>query len=148
MKLEQDLSGIKERCKHIVSHFHHSVKSSDKLAVMQKQLAVPEHKLIQEVCTQWNSTYLMFQRYVEQHEAVTATLCLLGHNGLCLSSDEASAISKSLVVLAPFLEATENISADHYVSVSLILPLKKLLQQQCCISYRTSSHTTSKATSR
>jgi hypothetical protein len=28
---------------------------------------------------------LMFQRYVEQHEAITATLCLLGHNDLCLS---------------------------------------------------------------
>ena len=80
----------------------------------------------------------MFQRYVEQHEAVTATLCLLGHNTLCLSSDDVAAISKSLTVLAPFLEAIENISADQYVSVSLILPLKKLLQQQCCTSYRTS----------
>ncbi|XP_019858685.1 PREDICTED: zinc finger BED domain-containing protein 1-like [Amphimedon queenslandica] len=139
MKLEQDLTGIKERCKQIVSHFHRSAKSSDKLAAIQKQLAAPEHKLIQEVCTRWNSTYLMFQRYVEQHEAVTATLCLLGHNALCLSSDDVTTISKSLAVLAPFLEATENISADQYVSVSLILPLKKLLQQQCCTSYRTSS---------
>ena len=36
MTLEQDLTGIKERCKNIISHFHRSVKSSDKLVAIQK----------------------------------------------------------------------------------------------------------------
>lgn len=98
MKADEDLSIIKDKCKHIVSHFHRSVKSSDKLRVIQKQLGVPEHKLVQEVCTRWNSTYLMFERYVEQHEAVTATLCLLGNNDLCFSADEKMKISKAITV--------------------------------------------------
>jgi hypothetical protein len=74
---------------------------------------------------------LMFQRYVEQHEAITATLCLLGHNDLCLSTEEVAAINKSITVLAPFLEATEDISGEQYVTISMILPLIKLLLQRC-----------------
>ena len=38
-------------------------------------------------------------------------------------------ISGCLKVLKPFLEATENISGDKYVSISMIIPLVKLLQQ-------------------
>jgi hypothetical protein len=131
LKGDKDLSIIKHKCKHIVSHFHQSVKSSDKLRAIQQQLKVPEHKLVQDVCTTWNSTYLMFQRYVEQHEAITATLCLLGHNDLCLSTEEVAAINKSITVLAPFLEATEDISGEQYVTISMILPLIKLLLQRC-----------------
>ncbi|XP_003388406.1 PREDICTED: zinc finger BED domain-containing protein 1-like [Amphimedon queenslandica] len=130
MKADEDLYIIKNKCKDIVSHFHRSAKSSDRLRNVQKQLEAPEHKLVQEVCTRWNSTYLMFERYVKQHEAITAALCFLGHNDLCLSTDEVTKISHANSVLAPFLEATENISGDHYVSVSMILPLKKLLHQQ------------------
>ena len=71
----------------------------------------------------------MFERIIEQFEAITTALCLVNHNQLCLTTDEKSSISDSLTVLKPFLEATENISGDKFVSVSMIIPLVKLLQQ-------------------
>ena len=78
---------------------------------------------MQEVSTKWNSTYLMFERIVEQFEAITTALCLLGQN------HHKEYISGCLKVLKPFLEATENISGDKYVSIFMIIPLVKLLQQ-------------------
>ena len=64
-------------------------------------------------------------------------LCLLGQNHLCLATEDEEKIQNALTQLKPFLEATENISGEEYVSVSLIVPLAKLLQQQ----YRSSDNT-------
>ena len=121
------LSNLKEKCKEIVSHFHRSTKASEKLRAIQKQLNMPELKLIQDVVTRWNSTYLMLERIISQHEAITTTLCLLDKAVMCLSSEEKVTISQSLLLLKPFFEATEDISGDKYVSISLIIPLTKLL---------------------
>ena len=131
IKEDTELGVVKEKCKDVVSHFHRSVKSADKLRVVQKQISVPEHKLIQEVSTRWNSTYLMFERFNEQFEAITTTLCLMNNNNLCLASEDKTQITNALTVLKPFLEATENISGQEYVSVSMILPLTKFLQKKC-----------------
>ena len=107
-----------QQCKDIVSHFHRSVKSAETLWNVQKQLKVPEHKLVQEVSTRWNSTYLMFERIVEQSEAITTALCLLGQNHLCLKNEDKEYIPGCLKVLKPFLEAAKYISGDKYVSFS------------------------------
>ena len=73
----------------------------------------------------------MFERIVSQHEAITTSLCLLGKNDLCLSNEEIDILKNTIVSLKPFLEATNNISGESYVSVSLIIPLCRLLQQHC-----------------
>ena len=73
IKKDTAVCTLQQQCKDIVSHFHRSVKSAEKLRDVQKQLKVPEHKLVQEVSTRWNSTYLMFERIVEQFEAITTT---------------------------------------------------------------------------
>ena len=129
IKADIKLGFVKDKCKDVVSHFHRSIKSADKLRVVQKQISVPEHKLIQDVVTRWNSTYLMFERFNEQFEAITTTLCLMNNNSLCLSSEDKIKISNAITVLKPFLEATENISGDQYISISMILPLKNILQK-------------------
>ena len=71
IKADASVHGLKRKCKQIVTFFHHSVKSTEKLKEIQGQLGIPEHKLIQEVETRWNSTYYMFQCITEQHQAVT-----------------------------------------------------------------------------
>ena len=78
IKADEELTRLQQKSKEIVSHFHRSVKYSDKLRSVQEQLSLPQHKLIQDVQTRWNSTYNMFERIVLQHDAVTTTLCLVG----------------------------------------------------------------------
>jgi len=62
------------KCRQIVSHFHHSAQSSEKLEKIQKQLNIPTHKLILDCPTRWNSIYQMMKRLNEQKLAINATL--------------------------------------------------------------------------
>ena len=117
-----------------MSYFHRSTKASEKLRSVQDQLSLPELKLKQNIVTRWNSTYLMFERVVSQHEALTTTLCLLGKAEMCLSTEEKTVIQNSLQLLEPFLQATENISGDKYVSISMIIPLTRLLMSSCSVA--------------
>ena len=68
---------------------------------------------------------LMFERIVLQHEAVTTALCLLDKADMCISTEEKEMIIKSLNLLQPFLQATEDISGDKYVSISMIILLSQ-----------------------
>uniref|UniRef100_A0A1X7VE26 DUF659 domain-containing protein n=1 Tax=Amphimedon queenslandica TaxID=400682 RepID=A0A1X7VE26_AMPQE len=81
-----NLSGLQTQCRTIVAYFHRCVKASDRLVNIQKQLNIPQNKLIQEVETRWNSTFYMFQKYIEQHNAIITTLCLLDRKDLCLNN--------------------------------------------------------------
>ena len=57
--------------------FSSEYKSHAKLKEIHAQAQVPDHKLVQEVDTRWNFTFHMFERMIEQHKAVTTTLCFL-----------------------------------------------------------------------
>ena len=127
IKLDPLLRGVKEKGKSIVAHFHRSTKSHEKLRSIQEQLNLPQLKLIQDFVTRWNSTYLMLERLNSQHKAVTTTLCLLGMQDMCFTADEKQYLSQSLILLKPFLPATEEISGEKYVSVSMIIPLYRML---------------------
>lgn len=121
---DDQLSSLQVKCKHIVSYFHRSVKASDRLATVQKQLNLPTHKLIEEVETRWNSTFYMFQRYLEQHNAITTTLCLLDKKDLCL--DNIELMQDALGLLA---SVTTEVSSEAYVSLSKVIPLVRSLQK-------------------
>ena len=89
IKPDTTLKFLQIKCKNIV---HQSIKASDKLRCVQEQLSLPQLKLIEDVATRWNSTYLMFEKIVLQHE---------------------------------------DISGDKYVSISMVIPLSRLLQCSC-----------------
>ena len=73
--------------------------------------------------------HFMFQRILEQHEAITTTLCLNGKNEMCLLPENLELIKKAVNVLQPFEIATTEMSADKYVSISKIIPIARSLQQ-------------------
>ena len=123
--LETDLklAALKKKCKDVVTFFHHSSKASEKLTDIQKQLEVPEKKLIQDVDIRWNSTYYMFERIIELHELVTTTLCLSGKTEMCISVEELEIIKKAVEVLKPFESATVEMSGSKFVTVSKVIQI-------------------------
>ena len=60
------------RVNRIVSFFHRSDTANTQLKAKQKLLELPQHKLLQDCKTRWNSSYDMLERYVEQQAAVQA----------------------------------------------------------------------------
>ena len=82
------------------------MKASDRILEIQQQQNIPEHKLIQEVQTRWNSTFYMLERMIVQHHAVTTVLCLPGKHEMCLSSEAIEEMKAAVKILKPFETAT------------------------------------------
>jgi hypothetical protein len=56
----------------IVGHFKHSTLAYNRLATFQKVHQLPEHRLLQNEPTRWNSSYYMLVRLKEQRAAFTS----------------------------------------------------------------------------
>ena len=80
----RDAQSLIQSVKNIVTFFRRSTKAMDKLTVMQSRLNIPQHKLVQDVETRWNSVLNMLERYLEQEEAVRTTLCMMERNDLLI----------------------------------------------------------------
>ena len=114
---------LQKKIKDVVSYFHRSVKATDELKKVQAQLSIPEHKLIQDVETRWNSSFYMLERYVEQHCAVTTVLCLLNQNQMCITNDEVKTAKTMIKALRPFEVVTRELCSENYLSVSKVIPI-------------------------
>ncbi|KAK3895702.1 hypothetical protein Pcinc_000625 [Petrolisthes cinctipes] len=67
-------------------------------------------------------------KYIEQHDVITAVLCLLGCNEMCLPSFDPETMKEAVKILALFEEITREISADKHLSISKVIPITRLLQ--------------------
>lgn len=61
MKVEEVINLLK-KVRHLVGFFHRSSTAAALLTSTQKGLNMPQHKLIQDVATRWNSSYDMLSR--------------------------------------------------------------------------------------
>jgi hypothetical protein len=73
--------------------------------------------------TRWNSSYFMLSRIGEEHSAIIAALCYMDKPDLLISSREIVIIKESISLLAPFEEATREVSAEKFLSISKVIPL-------------------------
>ena len=110
-----ELEELIKSCKDIVSYFHKSSKATDKLQSIQTRMNIPNHKLIQQVDTRWNSVFYMIELMVEQDEAVRTTLCLLNRNDIIITSESIDVLKSVIEVLRPFEAVTREMSADKYL---------------------------------
>ena len=116
------LSTTLARCRKIVEHFNRSRIDNEKLKAKQKQLEIPQHNLIQEVVTRWNSTFDMISRLCEQQAAIAAVLHVkrdLHH--LELSPREWHNLEDLINSLGPFKSSTEVLSGPTLSCLAAIL---------------------------
>ncbi|XP_078800180.1 E3 SUMO-protein ligase ZBED1-like [Oryzias latipes] len=123
-----ELEDIRSKGRRIVGLFKSNTTAKEKLSEMQRQLARPEHKLIQEVETRWNSTFNMLERLFKEREPLGAALATLHTDLPPLTSEDYQAIHHCLSVLSPFQEATVELSTEKRVSASKVIPMVKMLK--------------------
>ncbi|XP_015232424.1 PREDICTED: zinc finger BED domain-containing protein 1-like [Cyprinodon variegatus] len=123
------LSGIQAKAWKLVGYCRSSTTVKEKLSQVQRHLGLQELKLMQEVETRWNSTYLMLQRLMELREPVGAALAGLQTDIPILTSEEFEIVRGCLSLLIPFYHATVELSAEETVSASKVIPLLKVLEQ-------------------
>lgn len=129
-----EVSKLVAKGRKLVTFFHSSSSSTD-LLLKKQQLLLPEsargHKLIQDVPTRWNSTYLMLERLLEQTPAVMATISDPNINKQAASTlkncvfsfDEQLVVEKLVTILEPFLKATKSVCADRSPTMHKIVPM-------------------------
>ncbi|XP_044760263.1 zinc finger BED domain-containing protein 4-like [Coccinella septempunctata] len=68
---QRSVSDLIATCKKILGHFNHSSAACSKLKIIQNELSVAPNKLIQDIPTRWNFTFLMLKRIYQQKRALT-----------------------------------------------------------------------------
>lgn len=109
----------------LVEHFKKSELACTKLKDKQLQMGTPQHMLIQDVSTRWNSTFHMLSRLLEQRWPVTAslsdpTVTSRGKHHLDLKPEQWALIEELNQALAPFESATVFLSGQQYVTLSAL----------------------------
>lgn len=118
---EPSISRAVGAARHLVEHFRRSELANTKLKVKQQQINTPQHKLIQDVSTRWNSTYYMVERLLEQRWPVTATLSDTevtprGKQYFDLKPDQWVQLEELTQGLQPFQCATVYLSGQEYAT--------------------------------
>ena len=115
-------------CRKIVGHFRHSVVAMGALRTRQTNMSIPQHNLLQDVSTRWNSTYFMYDRLAEQRWAIYAVIhdelvTPSSHRHLDLAPDQWDLLNQLIVVLKPLQVATTALCKAQNISSSLIHPV-------------------------
>ena len=120
----QELLGVARK---LVGHYKHSNVSFQTLQQIQAQLGLPQHSLVQDEPTRWNSSFYMLQRLTEQRTALLAA----GPQCACtveLHAQQWTLAEKLVRTLLPFEEATREASGD-YSSAAVIVPVINSLER-------------------
>lgn len=99
------ISNVVKKAKKLVGNFKKSSKNTKILKSLQKQLNLPEHRLIQEEATRWNTTFYMLKRLVEQKDAL---ILMSGKPEVSLSVELTSDDFKTMKFAVEMLEIFEN----------------------------------------
>ena len=70
----------------------------------------------------------MFERLIDEIDLVTTALCCMDKSHLVLTPSDVLILKDALALLAPFEEATREISGETFISISRIIPMARSLQ--------------------
>ena len=107
--MSKELSNTIAQCGSIVSHFSHSSLACAKLNKLQEQHKIPQHLLVQDVTTRWNSTFLMLHQMVEQKKAIVSYVSD-AQNLPSLNGNKWNLLSKLVLVVRKFHEVIVSLS--------------------------------------
>ena len=122
------LNQLSSLARKLVEHFKHIALATTALRQKQEQMNVPKHHLIQDVVTCWNSTFIMFQRLLEQRWVVYAILhdergSQSQYKHLHLKEEQWNLMDHMVTVLEPLQIAGTALCETEIVSCSLIYPV-------------------------
>ncbi|XP_073728840.1 E3 SUMO-protein ligase ZBED1-like [Misgurnus anguillicaudatus] len=122
-----ELDDLRSKVRRVVGFFRSSCTAKEKLDNLQKDLKMPQLRLLQEVETRWNSTYLMLERFFNLREPLSAAMSNMDLP--MFFPQDWAAMADAIEVLRPFLEVTEEMSAESNVTSSKLIVLVRNLQK-------------------
>ena len=123
IKMSPCMQEVIKSAKTIVAFYNHSTKATEKLKELQGELNLPNHKVVTDSPTRWNSTYYMLRRLLEQKAAITVMCASSTGPRISLSASEWCVMKELVQILQPLEEATRELSTEQRVSCSKVIPL-------------------------
>uniref|UniRef100_A0A3Q3Q9S5 BED-type domain-containing protein n=1 Tax=Monopterus albus TaxID=43700 RepID=A0A3Q3Q9S5_MONAL len=118
------VSGALSRLRKTVSVFSRSPTMLRQLKKKQKDLQVPEHRMIHDEPTRWDSAYQMVERFLEQQQAVCSVLADDWKKWHLMPKDSDITVLETVKeVLSPISSFTDALSGEKHTTLSAVLPL-------------------------
>uniref|UniRef100_A0A671SCA6 BED-type domain-containing protein n=1 Tax=Sinocyclocheilus anshuiensis TaxID=1608454 RepID=A0A671SCA6_9TELE len=118
------VSGSLSRLRKTVSAFSRSPKMLRLLKKKQKDLQLPEHRMIHDEPTCWDSAYEMVERFLEQQQAVCSVLADDRKKWHLMPKDSDITVLETVKeVLSPVSSFTDALSGEKHTTLSAVLPL-------------------------
>nr|XP_020643858.1 zinc finger BED domain-containing protein 4 [Pogona vitticeps]XP_020643859.1 zinc finger BED domain-containing protein 4 [Pogona vitticeps]XP_020643860.1 zinc finger BED domain-containing protein 4 [Pogona vitticeps]XP_020643861.1 zinc finger BED domain-containing protein 4 [Pogona vitticeps]XP_020643862.1 zinc finger BED domain-containing protein 4 [Pogona vitticeps]XP_020643864.1 zinc finger BED domain-containing protein 4 [Pogona vitticeps]XP_020643865.1 zinc finger BED domain-containin len=124
-RMVQNLLSIARK---ICERVHRSAKAKEKLAELQKEYHLPQHQLIQDVPSKWNTSFHMLERLIEQKRAIDEMSIECSFREL-ISCDQWEVMQSVCHALKPFEVASREMST-HMSTLSQVIPMIHILNRK------------------
>ncbi|XP_058046892.1 zinc finger BED domain-containing protein 4 [Ahaetulla prasina] len=124
-RMVQNLLSIARK---ICERVHRSSKAKEKLAELQKEYHLPQHQLIQDVPSKWNTSFHMLERLIEQKRAIDEMSIECSFREL-ISCDQWEVMQSVCHALKPFEVASREMST-HMSTLSQVIPMIHILNRK------------------
>ncbi|XP_004438053.1 PREDICTED: zinc finger BED domain-containing protein 4 [Ceratotherium simum simum] len=124
-RMVQNLLSIARK---ICERVHRSPKAKEKLAELQKEYELPQHHLIQDVPSKWNTSFHMLERLIEQKRAINEMSIECNFREL-ISCDQWEVMQSVCHALKPFDAASREMST-HMSTLSQVIPMIHILNRK------------------
>lgn len=124
----EDLTVLIEDLKKIVTFFKSSNNAARDLERFQN--SETPLRLIQDVSIRWNSTFDLMERFLKLVEIVSKVLLKYPKGPDMIRGNQMALLQDAVQMLAPFKEATEELSGQKYVTISRIIPMMDCLKKE------------------
>ncbi|KFO14538.1 Zinc finger BED domain-containing protein 4 [Balearica regulorum gibbericeps] len=124
-RMVQNLLSIARK---ICERVHRSAKAKEKLAELQKEYELPQHQLIQDVPSKWNTSFHMLERLIEQKRAIDEMSIECSFREL-ISCDQWEVMQSVCHALKPFEAASREMST-HMSTLSQVIPMIHILNRK------------------
>lgn len=121
-------------CRKLVATFSHSWKKKREITQVQQELGLPQHSLVTDCVKRWGSLQTMVSRVLEQEKTIRKALRgdrKTSH--LVPTWQDIDVLESIQAALGPLADFTDMLSADNFVTMSAILPVLHILQQEVLV---------------
>jgi hypothetical protein len=129
LKKATDFEDLRHKISELVTFTRRSCNAKEDFAACQLRLGLTCLALVPDQNTRWNSTFLMLKRFLAQKEAVILFQASNSaqNKNFSFSQEEWKMATDAMNILEPAYEATIELSGEHYVSGSKLIPMVKAL---------------------
>ncbi|KAM5287866.1 zinc finger BED domain-containing protein 4 [Ctenodactylus gundi] len=128
IKSQRMVQSLLSIARKLCERVHRSSRAREKLAELQQEYALPQHPLLQDVPSRWNTSLRMLERLLEQKRAINDVSVECNFREL-ISCDQWEVLQSVCHALRPFDAASREMST-HVSTLSQVIPMVHILSRK------------------